>query len=173
MRTGWPAIAFAALAHCQSSSAPQAPAAPVTTVPTPPPPDARAQPEAGTVVDENVDADNGGSAWKAFDGGSPCRWGPDILALPPIDGRCDQAKCASVAGTCAWGGFGCDEVCSRRTRDGGKACTDAAQCEANCLAPPKTPKGQRVSGTCRDVKVGFGCQNTIRAGVAEGEMCAD
>lgn len=108
-----------------------------------------------------------------FPEGGPCRLTSRYLVLPPVGGRCDATRCAAAQGECVWGGFGCDEVCARRTRDGGKRCHDDRECESGCVAPPKTDKGEHVDGTCRTTLVGFGCSNHVVAGVAQGEICAD
>ncbi len=102
-----------------------------------------------------------------------CRLGRHSLAMAPLGGRCDAGTCAQAGGECAWGGFGCDTVCARRTRDGGKKCHDNRECEAGCAAPDDVAKGEHTDGKCRTNLVWFGCSNLVMAGVAQGTTCAD
>ena len=102
-----------------------------------------------------------------------CRYGPTVLALPPIDGFCDEKACGAVKGTCVWGGFGCDNVCALSTTDVGKPCSDAAECQGSCKAADDVPKGTRTTGTCGATMVHRGCSNSVFKGVADGYMCAD
>lgn len=106
-------------------------------------------------------------------GAVPCSFGPNILALPPADGRCDQAACKAAKGTCVWGGFGCVEVCALLTTDVGKICSDSSECQGSCLADEKVPKGTQTKGTCSPTMIGRGCSNPIVKGVASGHICAD
>jgi hypothetical protein len=102
-----------------------------------------------------------------------CRYGPTVLALPPIDGFCDEKACGAVKGTCVWGGFGCDNVCALLTTDVDKPCSDAAECQGPCKAADDVPKGTRTTGKCARTMVQRGCSNSVFKGVADGYMCAD
>lgn len=105
---------------------------------------------------------------------SPCKLGPDVLALPPAKGKCDDHECTAAYGTCTWGGIGCSEVCARLTSDFGHTCSDASECEGICEVSKKIPPGTVTTGKCSETKVHFGCHNPVVKGVVGvGELCAD
>lgn len=107
------------------------------------------------------------------DGGSLCRIGKELLALPDENGgRCEAQSCAAANGACVWGGIGCQMVCALFTRDAGTPCTDAAQCKGSCLAPGKVPRGTRTTGACSKTTVTMS-GNFVRKGVAGGDLIRD
>jgi hypothetical protein len=117
--------------------------------------------------------EGGQGIWKGADAEGRCRLGPEVLALPPVSLKCDPVQCAAAGGLCAYGGFDCLNVCSRRTHDGNKNCADRAECESRCLAPVEVARGQRVVGKCSERIVESGCSNPVEKGVARGGVCAD
>ena len=67
------------------------------------------------------------------------------------------------------------QSCLWPTKDGGKACTDTAQCEGVCEAPFGTPLGTGVTGTCasKAADIRGGCINEVAAGRSLGDICAE
>ena len=62
------------------------------------------------------------------------------------------------------------QSCLWPTKDGGKACTDTAQCEGVCEAPFGTPLGTRMT---KAADVRGGCVNEVAAGRSLGDICAE
>lgn len=60
-----------------------------------------------------------------------------------------RAACTKAGGTYTESGGARGLVCVHRTRDAGKLCTKASDCEGECLAR---------SGTCAPIKPLLGCQ---------------
>lgn len=91
--------------------------------------------------------------------------GADVAALT-------QAQCQAQGGT--WGPMGRAQVaqCLMPTSDAGRACTDSAQCQGQCLATEGSRDGQQVHGTCSVDTNRFGCQQRVRDGVA-WTICVD
>ena len=67
------------------------------------------------------------------------------------------------------------QSCLWPTKDGGKACTDTAQCEGVCEAPFGTLLGTRVIGTCaaKAADIRGGCVNEVAGGRSLGDICAE
>ncbi|MFC1642197.1 hypothetical protein ACFL5O_05835 [Myxococcota bacterium] len=104
----------------------------------------------------------------------PCasmlRW----LVYPPAgSGVCDAARCKAAGGSCGYAGVSCPSACIRRTTDGGKPCTDEAQCQSGCVTDPRILTGEPAQGTCHDLIRVTGCENRVRAGRAAGTVCVD
>lgn len=64
------------------------------------------------------------------------------------------------------------EQCVLPTADGGKACTDNAQCEGVCLAPEGATDGSRATGTCSANNDVFGCRQHVSRGTVVA-ICVD
>lgn len=102
-----------------------------------------------------------------------CRLKAEVLALPAVDGRCEDAACAAAKGQCVWGGFGCTTVCALTTPDVGTSCSDPSQCQGACVVDAKVKKGTPTKGTCSATRINAGCANRLAKGVALGHMCID
>ncbi len=137
-----------------------------------------AAPEADTITVTSLDAD--GAAAPALDAGAETEAAaeaeaappeapeavaaptappePPAVAPPPILAA-ETRACAARGGTLQPRGEGGLWVCVRSTRDAGRACTNATQCEGLCLAR---------SGTCAPIEPLFGCHEVFdRAGRRE------
>ncbi len=75
-----------------------------------------------------------------------------------------RAACEKRGGTFAEGKPGGAFVCFNRTRDAGKACTAAKQCEGACLAR---------SRTCAPIKPLFGCNEVLSNSGAISTVCVN
>lgn len=64
------------------------------------------------------------------------------------------------------------EQCVLPTPDGGKACTDNAQCEGVCMAPEGATDGARATGTCSVDNDVFGCRQHVSQGTVVA-ICVD
>lgn len=95
---------------------------------------------------------------------------------PKIPGRLTQseiADCVQSLGKIERAGFLGAERCTRPYSDGGKSCTDSAQCEGQCRAPSMNMTDQTVVGVCQMDDNPFGCHAQVRGGVAEPALCVD
>jgi hypothetical protein len=119
--------------------------------------------------------------------------GPPATSPPPTPAAAKPADkpprpttkvgCDACGGRWAVHGIAETESCICKTKDGGKACRDGAECEGNCLlaedakmevvekGPP--PKGFFV-GRCSDYDTTFGCFRMIATGTrAKGPAIAE
>jgi hypothetical protein len=119
--------------------------------------------------------------------------GPPLTSPPPTPAAAKPADkpprpttkvgCDACGGRWAIHGIAETESCICKTKDGGKACRDGAECEGNCLlgedakmevvekGPP--PKGFFV-GRCSDYDATFGCFRSIATGTrAKGPAIAE
>jgi hypothetical protein len=65
-------------------------------------------------------------------------------------------------------------ACVRPLPDGGKACTDKADCEGRCLnAGTPLPTGTAASGTCQREEPLGGCWQEVTGGRATQAWCAE
>lgn len=91
-------------------------------------------------------------------------------ALAGIDGKACRAKGGHVGG---YDMFGLP-TCLQPLSDGGKACTDKADCEGRCLnAGPPLPPGTAVSGICQREEPLGGCWQEVTGGRAMQGWCAE
>jgi hypothetical protein len=111
--------------------------------------------------------------------------GPAFSGSPPIDRPNADARgaysaklegCAERGGVPAHGPFG-ETYCRIRYHDGGKLCTDNAQCTGGCVyrptsGPLRKPEGH-VVGTCKRANVEFGCFGLVAHGRVEHLFCVD
>jgi hypothetical protein len=76
----------------------------------------------------------------------------------------ERLACEKRGGT--WGNAGSAKVqsCIKRTRDAGKQCRKAGDCESACLAR---------SGTCAPVKPLFGCNDILQKDGSRVTLCID
>jgi hypothetical protein len=83
-------------------------------------------------------------------------------------------QCLSEGGN--WGPQGMSHhgLCVRTMADGGKSCTEAADCQGKCIYNgPHVPQGTPVPGKCSVSDLGFGCFNLVRDGKYAARLCAD
>ena len=82
----------------------------------------------------------------------------------PSDFIAQKQACEKRGGRWGTGGAEGFFVCYERTRDGGKSCTKAGDCESLCLAR---------SQTCAPVRPIFGCQDVLTANGSRSTVCRD
>jgi hypothetical protein len=97
-----------------------------------------------------------------------------LSAAPSLAAPTTRPECEAAGGT--WGRFGIrqQELCDLPAPDAGKACTDARDCAAACVAPDSAAVGSRATGQCygRTLLLGT-CLKQVRAGVVTPRLCAD
>lgn len=79
-------------------------------------------------------------------------------------------ECAKLGGTWRRAGMLQTEVCDLPTKDGGKACTDDAQCENLCVIAQGQPPGASPSGTCH---ASYRTVGTCLTHIKAGQVVAD
>lgn len=87
----------------------------------------------------------------------------------------EAAACAARGGVMRPVGRAQSVRCIVRHADAGRACTDAAHCQGECLAAPGAepdPAGV-VHGVCSTDSNRFGCRTVIRDGKARPTICVD
>jgi hypothetical protein len=86
----------------------------------------------------------------------------------------DQPACVARGGhVSGFGMFGLP-TCIVPFADAGKACTDAADCDGNCVRYDDFAQaGTRVGGTCQVESPEDGCFQFVEAGLAQMALCAD
>lgn len=82
---------------------------------------------------------------------------------PGFEGR-SEAACIASGGTWRSGGLSGLQTCFRETRDGGRSCAAAGDCEGLCLAR---------SRTCAPVTPLFGCNDVLGVDGARSTLCVD
>ena len=120
-----------------------------------------------------------GGAWIAV--GNPQHPAPLKSCGSQLDIPRTQLACESAGGKWGRAGLFPKPICRMPTRDGGRVCGDAGECEGLCLAA-LTPaqrdllkKRQKLEllGTCTPVAPVFGCMAIVKAGVVSGLLCKD
>jgi hypothetical protein len=88
-----------------------------------------------------------------------------------------EQECRAAGGE--WGRFGAIAhlcgiySCVPRTRDGGKACRNRAECEYLCVHRRGAPLGAEVTGECAAVRSPYGCTTQVDGGRVVGTVCID
>ncbi len=141
----------AAAPEASAATEAQSPAAAPAETPARPP----ARPPAGPPAGSPDDGDT------APAGGAPPEAVPEAPPPPPLSAA--AAACAARGGQYASAPSG-GNVCVTRTRDGGKACTRATQCEGLCLAR---------SGSCAPIAPVFGCNEILQDDGSRVTLCLD
>lgn len=99
---------------------------------------------------------------------------------PPIDAekqKADEQACRASGNE--WARFGVRDAlcnvysCAERTRDGGKACRDRADCEHLCLTDRPAVIGAEAPGRCSAVRTSFGCFTYVDGGRIVGRVCSE
>ena len=84
------------------------------------------------------------------------------------------AACAAAGGAYGQGGLGGFWHCVIPYADAGKPCSDAADCEGACLAPPnQSPVRGEAPGRCAASNSQFGCYSRVENGVVGPGLCVD
>jgi hypothetical protein len=76
----------------------------------------------------------------------------------------ERADCMARGGTVGRGGMSPAEICIVPTKDGGKSCTRASDCDGHCLAQTKT---------CSKTEPTFGCFGTLTESGERADLCVD
>jgi hypothetical protein len=103
--------------------------------------------------------------------------GQDCPKPDPAAQAAGEKQCRAVGGE--WARFGVRDYlcgvysCAARTRDGGKACRNRAECEYNCVHEKHAPLGAEVTGKCAALAVSVGCAYHVDGGRIVGRVCAD
>ncbi len=86
------------------------------------------------------------------------------ISEPIVQKSTERLACEKRGGT--WGNAGSTKVqsCIIRTKDGGKQCRKAGDCDSACLAR---------SGTCAPVKPLFGCNEILQKDGSRVTLCID
>jgi hypothetical protein len=63
--------------------------------------------------------------------------------------------------------------CTIPFSDGGKPCTDKADCQGRCLAEPGQRIGTKATGKCAPNDSPFGCNAPVNEGVVGPVLCVD
>ena len=92
---------------------------------------------------------------------------PEESGLPPVGEELvaiEKARCEAAGDI--WGRAGAESAftCFRRTRDAGKRCTRAGDCEGACLAR---------SQSCAPLDPLIGCQEVLTASGRRAMLCLD
>jgi len=120
-----------------------------------------------------------GGAWTAV--GNPQHAAPLKSCGSQLNRPDTQSACESAGGKWGPAGLFPKPICRMPTRDGGRVCGDAGECEGLCLAA-LTPaqrdqlrKRQKLQllGTCTPHVPVFGCMAIVKQGVVSGLMCRD
>ena len=88
-----------------------------------------------------------------------------------------ELECRAAGGE--WARFGVRDhlcgiyTCAERTKDGGKACRNRAECEHLCVTEAAPKLGAEVTGRCTAVKTNFGCFTHVDGGRIVGRVCLD
>ncbi|PEQ11553.1 hypothetical protein B2G71_16765 [Novosphingobium sp. PC22D] len=83
-----------------------------------------------------------------------------------------RAACEASGGTVERRGMVGAETCVHAYADGGKICTDSAQCEGKCVGSPGAAD-QRAAGSCQKDDKLFGCYAEIVGGRPAYAICVD
>lgn len=98
---------------------------------------------------------------------------PSAVEAPAVSS--EAAACAARGGVMRPVGRAQSVRCIVRYADAGRACTDAAQCQGECLASSDGEPDQAgvVHGVCSADSNRFGCRTVIRDGKARPTICVD
>ena len=87
-------------------------------------------------------------------------------------GYCSAEDCSAAGGTIKVAGFSGKSICDLPSRDGGNACSNAADCEGFCYADPHIKVGERATGHCSvSATYFYGCAPGGR--IEHGEVVDD
>ena len=89
----------------------------------------------------------------------------------------EEKKCKAIGGL--WQRHGIADhlcgvySCAPPTSDGGKRCTNRADCDYLCITKRNFPLGTPVVGECAPIFTQFGCFNYVDGGKMVGRVCTD
>ncbi len=89
---------------------------------------------------------------------------PDLSGFDPERFEREKAACERRGGWVARGGLAGTHVCFEKTRDAGKACREADDCEGLCLAR---------SRSCAPIRPLFGCHEILAENGMPVTLCID
>lgn len=89
---------------------------------------------------------------------------PAEVVAPPAPKSAAQLACEKKGGNWVNAGSSSLKACVKITRDSGKQCTNATQCESTCLAR---------SGTCAPMKPLLGCNEILQDNGARVTLCIE
>jgi hypothetical protein len=84
-----------------------------------------------------------------------------------------EQTCKAKGGSYRIGGLLGRFYCPLSFSDGGKDCTDKADCQGACLAQPGARMGEAAIGKCAATDSPFGCNAPVNKGVAGPVLCVD
>lgn len=99
-------------------------------------------------------------------------WVVKLQSTPPTLGALSEAECTAKGGK--WTGAPGAEfaVCERMVTDGGKPCSDHAECESFCVTTGESVEaGQRTTGVCARDYYHSDCVQGVSHGRAETILC--
>lgn len=98
---------------------------------------------------------------------------PSAVEAPAVSS--EAAACAARGGVMRAVGRAQSVQCVVRYADAGRVCTDAAQCQGECLAATGAEPDHAgvVHGVCSADSNRFGCRTVIRDGTARPTICVD
>ncbi|MBL4927753.1 hypothetical protein [Fuscibacter oryzae] len=134
-------------------------AAPVAA--TKPPLPNPARPHPAPAAADTAQAKPAASPAKPADAAAPVAEEPKPEPPPSSP---EEAACRKKGGQWAKVGKGAGQTCVQRTRDAGKECKKASQCEGLCLAR---------SGTCAPIAPLFGCNEILQNDGSRVTLCID
>jgi hypothetical protein len=85
----------------------------------------------------------------------------------------ERADCETKGGRVERAGLLGWERCTRSFTDGGKICTDSAQCQGQCRAEAIGAPREKLTGRCTANDNPFGCYATVQNGMSAGMLCVD
>jgi hypothetical protein len=91
--------------------------------------------------------------------------------------KADEQACRAAGGQ--WGRYGvinhlCNVyTCAERTRDGGKPCSNRADCQHQCVTESAAVIGAPASGRCTSIVTSFGCFTYVDGGRIVGRICVE
>jgi hypothetical protein len=97
--------------------------------------------------------------------------------VDPHEQKTQEAACRAAGGQ--WARFGVHDhlcnvySCAPRTGDGGKACSNRADCEYLCVIDRAAAIGTAVTGKCAPYRTSFGCSTHVDGGKVVGRVCVD
>jgi hypothetical protein len=84
-----------------------------------------------------------------------------------------EKTCLAKSGSYQIGGLLGRFYCTIPFSDGGKPCTDKADCQGRCLAVPGQRMGEKGVGKCAPNDSVFGCNAPVDKGIVGPVLCVD
>lgn len=84
-----------------------------------------------------------------------------------------KKQCTALGGRLQQAGRMGRYACYAQYSDGGKVCSDDADCQGDCRAVGDAPMGQRATGQCTASNNPFGCYARVENGIVGPTICVD